>query len=179
MRALLLLLVLPTAAVAHQTRQLAPHVHGQATVQVGIDGGDMDIALQAPGMGILSFERAPATPTERDQLTRAIAALKAGRWIQLPAAAGCALINHQVRADGFSAGEAGHVDAEGHAHHHHAGFEAQLRYRCTAPSQLSHLQVTLAAYFPALHETVVEIATVKGQGRAVLRGAEQRVVLPQ
>lgn len=177
----LLLLALPAAAPGHETRQQGPHVHGQAQVQVALDGNTLDIALQAPGMGILSFERPPATPTEADQLKQATALLTSATWLQLPAAASCRLDSRKATADGFAAGNEQHAhhDHGDGQHHHHAGFQVQLRYRCQQPSRLDHLTFSLGTAFANLHETVVDLATDKGQGRVELRGTQQRVDLPR
>lgn len=180
---LLLFLAFPAAASGHETRQQGPHVHGQAQVQIALDGNILDIALQAPGMGILSFERPPATSTEADQLNQATALLGSARWLHLPANASCRLDSQEVTAEGFAAGgdQHGHHDheADDGPHHHHAGFQVQLRYRCQQPAQLDHLTLSLGTAFANLHETVVELATAKGQGRVELRGTQQRVDLPR
>lgn len=68
--AALFLLLAASAAQAHDIRQHAPHVHGQATVEVALDQQTLEFALQAPGIGILDYERPPANAAEQAALTR-------------------------------------------------------------------------------------------------------------
>lgn len=187
--------VLPLLASAHEVRQQGPHVHGQANVQIAVDGNVVDVRLQAPGMGILAFERPPASDAETAELKRSISTLDSGKWVVLPQAAGCSMISHEVKTDGFSTGSAaahdhdGHDDHAGHDHaghdhsghdhasHHHAGFEAAIQFRCRDASKLTHVHIELAAQFPNLHQTIVESATALGQNRVQLEGQQRRVEL--
>lgn len=176
---LVLLAAIPALASAHDVRQQAPHVHGQAEVQVGVDAGSVEVRLQAPGMGILAFERPPTTDAEAAQLKRAISVLEGGKWLALPPGAGCALTSRQVKAEGFSSVATAHHehDGQGHEGHHHAGFEANLQFQCRNASKLTELDVLLGVQFPNLHKTVVESATAAGQDRVELQGKQQRVEL--
>lgn len=171
--AALFLLLAANAAQAHDVRQHAPHVHGQATVDLALDQGTLEFALQAPGIGILDFERPPANATEQAALSRATALLKGGSWVTLPTAANCRLASSDASAEGFAATAA--VPAAGQ--HRHAGFTANLQYRCTNPSTLRALVVRLPVLFPGLHEVIVNSATANGQDRSVLSADNLRVVL--
>ncbi|MDR2961835.1 MAG: DUF2796 domain-containing protein [Stenotrophomonas sp.] len=168
--ALFLLLAVHTAAHAHDVRQLGAHVHGQATVDLALDQGTLEFALQAPGIGILDFERPAATAAERAALARAIAMLKSGSWVTLPTAAHCRLSRSSAKAEGFEATAAA-------GQHRHAGFSASLQYRCANPLALRALVVRLPTLFPGLHEVIVHTATDRGQGRSVLNAGNLRVVL--
>ncbi len=177
-RAILLALAgLPGLASAHAERQHGPHVHGQAELQLAVEGTTVAVALQAPGMGIVDFERAPATAAETTQLKAATALLQSGRWLLLPAAAGCRLQSGSASADGFEP----HADAhsgEGGGHHH-AGFQVRLRYNCAQVAGLDHVRVRLAQDFPGLHEVIVAVTTAQGQGRVELQAGQERVELPR
>lgn len=185
MKSLLVLVAsIPLIASAHEVRQQGPHVHGQADVQIGVEGSAVEVRLQAPGMGILTFERPPTSDPEAAELKRAISVLDSGRWVEFPQAAGCSLTSHLVQAEGFSPRAAGaDHDHAGHGHgehdhaHHHAGFQATLTFRCKDASKLTYLQLGLASQFPNLHKTIVESATLRGQDRAVLQGQQRRVEL--
>ena len=170
MKSLLVLVAsIPLIASAHEVRQQGPHVHGQADVQIGVEGSAVEVRLQAPGMGILTFERPPTSDPQAAELKRAISVLDSGKWVEFPQAAGCSLTSHMVQAEGFSPGAG--------ADHHHAGFQATLSFRCKDASKLTHLQVGLASQFPNLHQTIVESATPRGQDRVVLQGQQRRVEL--
>ncbi|HDS1581977.1 DUF2796 domain-containing protein [uncultured Stenotrophomonas sp.] len=173
--AALFLLLAANAAQAHEIRQLGAHVHGQATVDLALDQGALQFSLQAPGIGILDFERPPATAAERASVARATALLKSGSWITLPTAAHCRLVRSEASADGFDAA----ASAPAAGQHRHAGFSASLEYRCANPAALRALVMRLPTLFPGLHEVIVNSATGSGQGRSVLNAANLRVVLAQ
>ncbi|KOQ74627.1 zinc-binding protein [Stenotrophomonas maltophilia] len=171
--AALFLLLAASAAQAHDARQPGAHVHGQATVDLALDQQTLEFALQAPGIGILDFERPPANATEQAALARATALLQSGSWVTLPTAAGCRLIANDARAEGFDAMAAAPPPGQ----HRHAGFSATLRYQCTKPAGLRAIVVRLPAVFPGLHEVIVNSTTAHGQNRSVLTADNLRVVL--
>lgn len=181
---LMLVAALPLLASAHEVRQQGPHVHGQANVQIAVDGNVVEVRLQAPGMGILAFERPPASDAEIAELKRSMSILDSGKWVEFPQTAGCSMVSHEVKAEGFSTetseahnhGGHNHVGND-HASHHHVGFETALQFRCRNVSQLTHVELELASQFPNLHQTVVESATALGQNRVRLQGPQRRVEL--
>ncbi len=170
--AALFLLLAANAAQAHDVRQHAPHVHGQATVDLALDQGTLEFALQAPGIGILDFERPPADAAEQAALARATAVLKGGSWVTLPTAAGCRLASGKADAEGFDA-----TAAAPPGQHRHAGFSATLQYHCAKPAELRAIVLRLPVLFPGLHEVIVNSATANGQNRSVLTPDNLRVVL--
>ncbi|HIE0125503.1 ZrgA family zinc uptake protein [Stenotrophomonas maltophilia] len=171
--AALFLLLAASAAQAHDVRQLGAHVHGQATVDLALDQQTLEFALQAPGIGILDFERPPANATEQAALARAVALLKDGRWVTLPTAADCRLSSSDAKAEGFDATATPPPAGQ----HRHAGFSATLQYHCAKPAELRAIVVRLPALFPGLHEVIVNSATPHGQSRSVLTPGNLRVVL--
>ncbi|EJP80498.1 TPA: DUF2796 domain-containing protein [Stenotrophomonas maltophilia] len=171
--AALFLLLAASAAQAHDIRQHAPHVHGQATVEVALDQQTLEFALQAPGIGILDYERPPANAAEQAALTRATTVLKGGSWVTLPTAAGCRLATGKADAEGFDATAAAPPPGQ----HRHAGFSATLQYHCAKPAALRTIVVRLPVLFPGLHEVIVNSATANGQNRSVLTPDNLRVVL--
>lgn len=173
------LLLFSTTGLAHAPRHHAAHVHGQAVVDLALEGATLEIALDAPGIGILDFERAPATAQERAALVRAQRILQSADWIRLPPAAGCRIVDASARADGFAtvSPHAGEVDQAPHHDHLPAGFKASVRYRCTSVTALRALDIILPRRFTGLHKVVVNTVTPTAQGRAVLDAANVRVEL--
>ncbi|HFK2921648.1 TPA: DUF2796 domain-containing protein [Stenotrophomonas maltophilia] len=171
--AALFLLLAASAAQAHDVRQLGAHVHGQATVDVALDQQTLEFALQAPGIGILDYERPPANAAEQAALARATAVLKSGSWVTLPTAAHCRLVSGDAKAEGFDATAAAPMAGQ----HRHAGFSANLQYRCANTAALRALVIRLPVLFPGLHEVIVNSATTNGQDRSVLTPDNLRVVL--
>ncbi|PSD49531.1 hypothetical protein C7E25_11945 [Stenotrophomonas maltophilia] len=78
-------------------------MHGQATVDVALEQQTLEFGLQAPGIGILDYERPPANAAEQAALARATSLLKGGNWVTLPTAAGCRLATSKADAEGFDA----------------------------------------------------------------------------
>lgn len=172
---LLSLMLVAPVAVAHDHRHHDAHVHGQANVDLAVDGPVVELALAAPGIGILDYERPPASAGERAALARAIGILKGGRWVATPAAAGCRIDAAEGAAEGFSAS----APAAGSGEHHHAGFTASVRLRCSQPAALGWVDITLPTQFPGLHQVVVNALAPTAQTRSVLSASQQRVELSQ
>ncbi len=170
---LLSLMLVAPAAMAHDHRHHDAHVHGQANVDLAVDGPVLELALTAPGMGILDFERPPASEVEGAALARALRILKAGTWVATPAAAGCRREEAQGSAEGFSAAAPASAGGE----HRHAGFSASVRLRCSQPSALRWVDITLPTQFSGLHQVVVNALGPNGQTRSELTAAQQRVEL--
>jgi len=183
MRAFVLLLTaaVPVAATAHEPRHVAAHVHGEALLELAVDGATMTIRLEAPGIGILDFERAPRTDVEQAAVDRAIAVLKTGDWLVPAVRAQCTLKAATSAAQGYqrvaappAAPDTVHPTDHAHAH---AGFIATLQWQCASPNDLRYVDVRLPDQFPALHQTVVQMITASGQGRAVVSRGNTRVSL--
>ncbi|HEY0180132.1 MAG TPA: DUF2796 domain-containing protein [Dokdonella sp.] len=165
------------AAPASPHRHHGPHVHGEATLNVGLDGQLLLVSLDAPGMSLLGFEHPPRDDAERAAYRATLDALNApGGWLLLPQAAGCALESVQVAPHGFDAADGdGHGDDD-HDHdddahggdHEHADFDATYRYACHAPLALHALDVTLFERFPPLHKVNVDLVLPDRQGSQVL-----------
>ncbi len=170
--AALFLLLAASAAQAHDIRQHAPHVHGQATVDVALDQQTLEFALQAPGIGILDYERPPANAAEQAALARATTVLKGGSWVTLPTAAGCRLATgkpmQRLRRDGHRAA-AGTAPAR--------RVQRNAAVPLCQPAALRAIVVRLPVLFPGLHEVIVNSATANGQNRSVLTPDNLRVVL--
>ena len=145
-------------------------MHGQATVDLALDQQTLDVSLQAPGIGILDFERPPANAAEQAALARATALLQGGSWVTLPTAAGCRLSGNDARAEGFDASRRRQVST---------GTRGSTQ-RCSTtvkPAELRAIVVRLPLLFPGLHEVIVNSATAHGQSRSVLTPDNLRVLL--
>ena len=168
------LLLVGPAVQAHALRGQDVHVHGQASVEVALDRGVLELSLRAPGIGVLDFERPPLTTAEQAALRVAQSQLQRGHWVTLPAAAQCRLIESSASAEGYAAAAAA---ATAPAPRRHAGFTALLRFRCANPPALRALVLPLPTLFPGLHEVIVSTVTDSGQGRSVVTADQPRVVL--
>ncbi len=169
--AVLFLLLAASAAQAHDIRQHAPHVHGQATVDVALDQQTLEFALQAPGIGILDYERPPANAAEQAALARATSLLKGGNWVTCPPLQS-AVWPPVKPMQGFDA-------TSPRRRRDSTGTQVSAQ-RCstTVPNLPSCGRSSrLPVLFPGLHEVIVNSATANGQNRSVLTPDNLRVVL--
>lgn len=89
--------VLGAAPVWAETRPLAPHVHGVATVQIAQEGGVLAITWDSPAASLLGFEHAPETDEQR----RAVDSLRAklesfSDALSINAEAGCSVTRSEI-----------------------------------------------------------------------------------
>lgn len=145
------------------------HVHGQARLDIVLDGPVLTIALEAPLDGIVGFEHAPRTPAQKQLAEKALATLKdPARLFTLPAEAQCRPEATEVEAPVLQGADAkdGHGD-----------LDARWTYRCAAPARLRALEQGLFEAFPRLRRLDVQLAGPQGQGKATLRRPVRAVPL--
>ncbi|MBP6773935.1 MAG: DUF2796 domain-containing protein [Gemmatimonadaceae bacterium] len=93
---------LTTRSLCAQARTAAkPHTHGQATLDIGIEGLTGTIEFRAPGDDLYGFEHEPRNATERARRDAAFATLrsKAASLVIFDSALGCALSAQRVGVD--------------------------------------------------------------------------------
>lgn len=158
-------------------RHYGPHVHGEATLNIGMDGALLLASLEAPGMSLLGFEHPPRDDADRATYEKALATLKAAKWLALPEGAACVVDSIDVQPHGFDAkGDAG-TGEKRVAAHEHADFDATYRYTCHVPLALHDLDVRLFDAFPELHKINVELVLPNREGSQVLTPGSTRVQL--
>jgi hypothetical protein len=136
------------------------HVHGQARLDVVIDGNQLVLTLQAPLDSVVGFEHAPRTAAQRQAAEAALKALAdGGRLFRAPAEAGCAPVSQAVESPVL----------QGAASDGHADLDADYRFRCSAPAALTRLELGLFDALPRLQRLDVQIAGPLGQSRRTLR----------
>jgi hypothetical protein len=163
---------------AEPHRQHGAHVHGEATLNIGLDGQLLLISLEAPGVSLLGFEHTPRDDPERSLYRHTLELLgMPEQWLTLPASAACSLESTDVQPHGFEPGAeraSANADRESpgahsdEAHHEHADFDATYRYSCHAPLALRTLDVRLFDAFPDLHKINVNLVLPDRQGSQVL-----------
>lgn len=144
------------------------HVHGQAQLQVVLDGAELQLTLMSPLDSIVGFEHRPRTPAQRQAAETALRTLAdPAQLFVLPAAAGCTAQAQEVEAPVLQPEAAG---AKPHDHAgEHADLEATWRYRCAAPDRLDRVPLKLFERFSTMKRLEVRVAGPAGQGRQLLR----------
>lgn len=148
--------------------QARPHVHGQAQLELVLDGGELQISLAAPLDSIVGFEHRPRTAVQRQAAEAALRVLADPVSLMgLPTAAGCTLTHVDLHAPVLapaaqSAPPAGHDDA-------HADLEASWHFKCTSPDRLDRLRLRMFELFATLKRLEVRTVGPAGQTRQLMR----------
>ena len=130
------------------------HVHGEARLEIAIEGNTLAIHLETPLDGLLGFEHAPRNPAEKQAVKAMKAVLEqADRLFRIAPEAQCAARAPQIESPIF-AGPAGggHLD-----------LDADYRWQCAKPSALRDIDTRLFAEFPQLKRITVEFVGPSGQ----------------
>ncbi|MDF0596524.1 zinc uptake protein ZrgA [Psychromarinibacter halotolerans] len=184
--------------LAQEHRELSAHVHGVSTLQVAIDGGTVEMRLDAPGMDIVGFEYAPSSETESMAVDTSIIRLSdAATVVSLPDAAGCELVDgdaayareehddhHDEHAEDHDHddhdGHDDHEHAEDHDHDHeasHSAFTAHFVFECASPGALTTLRFPYFDQFENAQEIEVQYVTDAAAGSAeVTRDAPEMTI---
>lgn len=172
---------LATAALAGVASMGAPaataqghaHVHGQAQLEVVLEGASLEITLSAPLDSIVGFEHAPRTAAQRQTAEAALRSLAdPAQLFSLPPAAGCRLQDKSVDAPTLQAAPGTAKAGD------HADLDATWRFGCSAPVQLDRVKLSLFERFVPMKRLTVLVAGPAGQGRYPLRrGAAAEVPL--
>ena len=170
--ALWIVMCLSSAAFA-APREHGAHVHGEAILDVAVEGQKLDLHLDAPGASITGFEHPAVDAAERALYDTSVATLRTpARWLTPTAAAGCKAGKTVVEAHGFDMPSKGSPSsaspASGAAEHEHSDFDVDVSFVCAHPEKLAAIDVALFARFPPLHKVIVNLALPTGQGRQEL-----------
>ena len=148
-------------SVQAEERGHGAHVHGIGHLNVAIEGNDVEIELESPGMNIVGFEHAAKSKADKAAIKSAMASLKEGeKLFVFPAGAGCRA--HEMKVEGPET----HHD---HGHHRHGSseshteFEAHYHFRCGNTEKLTHVDVKLFERFSRMEEIEAKVISSRGQ----------------
>ena len=164
--------ILATPALAEEAkhRELGPHVHGQGTLDIAIEGKKIEMELVAPGMDIVGFEHMPSTDEQKALIEKAKAKLTDVLAVfKLPAAAQCKAeaANVESRKEVHKPGEKDDDEEdEKKPGHEHSEFHATWTISCKAPESLTGLETVYFANFAGAQLLNVNVTTSKGQTQA-------------
>lgn len=170
------ILALPAFAKEH-----AAHVHGQAQMEIAVEGVGFSVQLETPLHDLVGFEHAPRTDKERAAIKAAVARLRQpAQLIQATVAAGCQPDKVTLSSPVISAallGEPATPSADNKAPDNdgHAELEAEFSFRCTQPGALRGITVEVFKHFPGVQRIQVQIAGPKGQSARTLTPASRQL----
>lgn len=168
---LLALLTFSSYAFGDDHHHHHAHVHGVAKLEVAVEGPHVDIRLESPLEALLGFEHAPRTDKERAAVARMRQALRQADRLFVPTvAAGCKLVSVEVEAPTLEGHEEhAHKAHEKHDEHdEHGDLDADFRFTCARPGQLTGMEVRLADIFPGMRRVDAQVVSGKGQSAAKL-----------
>ncbi|MCT9126589.1 DUF2796 domain-containing protein [Cupriavidus gilardii] len=176
---LLSAIALVATTLAGHAHAAEPHVHGQATLDVAVEGPVLSIALASPLDNVFGFERLPRTDAERAKVRQATATLRDGAALFRPSPeADCRLEAAQVYFGKLHHGLTGEGEAphgQPQAGHQHADLDADYRFRCARPEALRSLEVRVFRLFPGVSRIAAQLAAETRQSGATLTPAQPRL----
>lgn len=131
------------------------HVHGEARLEIVVEGETLAIHLDSPLDNLLGFEHAPRTPAEQQAVKAMATTLRqAEHLFVLDAAAGCAAPDVELSSPVLD----GKATADGHL-----DLDADFRWQCRHLPALRGIDTRLFAEFPRLKRINVDFAGPTGQ----------------
>lgn len=182
-------------------RQHGAHVHGNATMNLALDGGKLMVELLSPAANIFGFEHLPQNEADEHTVHEATEQLQqAGAIFVLPESAMCkasgvtvdgevidhvmAEHDHDSHAEEDHEGEHHHDDAEEHDEHDdgdgdhehsHSDITANYEFDCSVPEKLKSVDVKLFTLFPGFEKIMVQVIGAKGQTAVTLTPANTQI----
>lgn len=157
-----LLTGLVSAHEEHEHAHTEAHVHGKASLDLVMQGQDLELSLSSPLDNLVGFEYKPKTNADKEKLNKAKAVLRAGDWAKLSSAAQCQLKK---------------VDLDEDFHEAHADMDVELTFQCQKPELLNTLDLDLFRAFPNLKNLDVQVALPNKQFGAKLSAKQTKLVL--
>lgn len=145
------------------------HVHGQAHLDVAIDGGTVTLMLESPTDSLTGFEHPPRNAAEHAAVAKMKTTLEhADGVFRFDPAAACR--QTRVSLASLLLGSPPEPGHEGHA-----DLDGEFVFQCAHPEQLHGMDVRLADAFPRMKKILVEIAGPRGQKAVTLGAGQTRV----
>jgi ABC-type Zn2+ transport system substrate-binding protein/surface adhesin len=187
-----------TAAHAEERRQHDAHEHGHASMQVVLEGAELGINIEAPGMDIVGFEHAPEDDADKGRIQQAVGQLEnVTAMFALPEKALCTVTEAHAEHASLEADKdddhsdhkdehkhSGHKDEHKHSDHkddhedearNHSAFGAHYAWRCEKPEALEYIDVRYLEAFPATAEIEAQIIGPNGQFAQELTAESARI----
>lgn len=149
------------------------HVHGNATLQIAVDGSTVQLDLDTPLDNLLGFEHAPRSSKEKQAAQAMAATLRHPEALfVLTPAAQCTPGSVQLTAPVLNLGT---PEADTAKDGDHAELEAVISFNCRVPSALKDIEVKLFDAFPGIRQLHTQLAGPRGQAAAKLTTNQRRL----
>lgn len=137
------------------------HVHGEAMLNVVLEGSALYIEFASPAINLIGFEHAPGNDEQAAAFSNAEQMLASADRLFHFSATQCLLENAEIEAP----------DMKNHEltdHHEHADFHASYVFQCEQAKDLTTISVRLFAVFPGIQEIKAQWILQDKQGFASL-----------
>ena len=183
---------LRAAADTHQT-----HVHGEATLNLVLDGNQLLLELVSPAANLLGFEHAPQNQAQKQQLKKTRSLLSDVDSLVALTNASCQLISANIdmpyadlKNDPPDDAHTDHGDHHGHRDDHHekhhnaeatkhSEIQAQYHLNCDPEKPIEQLIIPLFQHFPGLEKLQVRWINGNQQGIRHLAPDNSAMILNQ
>jgi len=178
------------------------HVHGLASLFIVLEGSQLLVELESPGMNLIGFEHVPRTEVQHQQVEKAEQQLMAGGGMFSFKGGQCQLLKADIKMVGMAAPQEerhessesdgghylNHEDHEDHEDHEghevskastseHSDVEAKYLFNCDKPETLLAIDVALFDEFSGLEELDAQWVVRSFQGGKTLSPAQSRIEL--
>ncbi|MDR1063596.1 MAG: DUF2796 domain-containing protein [Azoarcus sp.] len=164
-----------------------PHEHGVARLNAALEGQRLSLELDGPLANLLSFEHAPRTDAQRNEVRAMAAKLRKAETLFVPSKAASCRLESVALASGNlpgnlldpaapdASGQPGNAEIHGEKEDaaEHGELDAAFVFLCDKPEALTQIEVRLFGAFPALREIEAQIAVPGKQGAAELTPASR------
>lgn len=131
----------------HEHRHHEAHVHGEAELNLLIDGTTIAIELKSPALNVLGFEHEPKTDKEKEVVKQANKKLSNYKNIISIAGLSCQVVESEIESPYGSEHEEGHHEHDHHDEDHHSEDDDHGDYylsyslRCENTNKLKTIEV--------------------------------------
>jgi len=155
-----------------QARPGHTHVHGEARLEVMLDGQSLVLELVVPMEALVGFERAPRTPAERAQIAQAVERLGQSTLLRPDRAGQCEMLAPKIALPPVMTETATATTAD-----EHVDLQARFEFRCQQPAALAQLELGLFDAFSRLRRIQTRVVDLRGQSAQTLTRANRVVRL--
>lgn len=171
--------------VMAETHSHDAHVHGEATLNLVIDGNELLLELDSPAANLLGFEHAPQNQAQKQQLKKTQSLLSEVDSLVELSNLNCQLVSAEIDMP-FADHKSDHHDSHDHHDDHHkkhhdteaaehSEIHAQYSLNCPPGKPIEQLTLSLFQHFSGLEK--LQVMWINGNLQGVSRLTANNSVL--
>jgi hypothetical protein len=155
-----------------QARPGHAHVHGEASLEVMLEGDSLVLELLAPMEAVVGFERAPRNDAERTQIRQVVERLSQNALLRPDRTGQCDMLGQKITLPPAMA-----ETSSEHTNDAHVDLHARFEFRCRQAAALTQLEVGLFDAFSRLRRIQARVIDLRGQSAQILTRANRIIRL--